>query len=81
MSDGSKANPCSGWLANEEGWSRLWIFKAKKKRNKQKTPQNTNQANTTTISFQQLNLRGESINAEDGEYFGDPMKTKDIDTI
>jgi hypothetical protein len=62
MSNKSKANPGSRWLANKDGWSRLCGFKARKKRTNKNTATNKTKKtnNNQAKSLHQLNLRGET---------------------
>lgn len=59
------------------GWEFMHVYKSrKKKKTKQLIPHNT-----TTTTYQQTNLRGENIDEEDGEIFGDTMSNKGPNTI
>ena len=84
------------WLVREEGWAKTRAYKTRKKNNNttQLTDHNYNQIQQNepneqnqpelgshTRLFQQLNLRGDNIDEQDGEDFADIMTKKGPDTI
>ena len=67
-----------GWLTQEEGWSRVRRFKNRKKPSI-KANSNDNDKEQRQI-YQQTDLQGRTIDARDGNTFGNRMRKKTEDT-
>jgi hypothetical protein len=69
------------WLVQEQGWAKTHVYKARKKSRKQQLKNKPTHKKRTQQEqkkkakiFQQLNMDGENIDAQDGEAFGDVIK-------
>jgi hypothetical protein len=63
-----RASILGGRSSHSDRWELMHNWKSRKK----KTKSRLIKPNKTTPNYQQLNLRGENIDAADGEAFGNP---------